>query len=94
MLVDNAIVIGEKYVHIRQKNIPPIKAANEAVHEMFKPVLATTVTTILAFLPMLFIKGIMGEWIKWIPIVVSIALAISLIEAFFYCLVDYGLLLH
>lgn len=40
-------------------------------------------TTIAAFLPMLVTKGVMGQFIRWIPIMVSIALVVSLIESFF-----------
>ncbi len=82
MLVDNSIVISENYVQHRNKGIPPKKAALESVIELWQPVCATTITTVLAFLPMLLTKGVMGEFIQWIPIVVSIALCIGLVESF------------
>ena len=83
MLVDNAIVISENYVQYRNTGTPPKQAALESVLELWKPVFATTITTVLAFLPMLLTKGVMGEFIQWIPIVVSIALCIGLVESFF-----------
>ena len=83
MLVDNAIVISENYVQYRNIGTPPKQAALESVLELWKPVFATTITTVLAFLPMLLTKGVMGQFIQWIPIVVSIALCIGLIESFF-----------
>ena len=82
MLVDNSIVISEHYARLRLQNILPHQAALNSVLELWKPICATTVTTVLAFLPMLVTKGVMGQFIKWLPIVVSIALMISLIEAF------------
>ena len=83
MLVDNSIVISENYAQLRSRNIVPHQAALQSVMELWRPVVATTVTTVLAFLPMLLTKGIMGQFIRWMPIVVSIALMISLAEAFF-----------
>ena len=82
MLVDNSIVISENYVQHRQKGDSPKPAALNSVMELWKPVFATTITTVLAFLPMLITKGVMGEFIKWIPIVVSCALCIGLVESF------------
>ena len=82
MLVDNSIVISENYVQHRHQGLTPKLAALESVMELWKPVFATTITTVLAFLPMLITKGVMGEFIKWIPIVVSIALCIGLVESF------------
>ena len=83
MLVDNAIVIGENYVQFRQRGEDSTSSALGAVREMAGPVLATTITTVFAFLPMLITKGVMGQFIRWIPIVVSLALVVSLLEAFF-----------
>ena len=82
MLVDNSIVISENYVQHRNKGISPKVAALESVIELWQPVCATSITTVLAFLPMLLTKGVMGEFIQWIPIVVSIALCIGLVESF------------
>ncbi len=83
MFVDDAVVISEYYAQKRMQNIPPIQSALESVTHLWKPIVATTATTILSFLPMLLTKGVMGEFIQWIPIVVSIALTICLIESFF-----------
>ncbi len=83
MFVDDAVVISEYYAQWRAKNVPPIQAALESVVQLWKPIVATTATTIMAFLPMLLTKGVMGEFIKWMPIVISIALTICLIESFF-----------
>ena len=83
MLVDNSIVIAEYYSRlITEDKKPPQSAALEAVRQFAKPITATVLTTIAAFLPMLVTTGVMGEFIKWIPIVVTIALLMSLFESF------------
>ncbi len=83
MFVDDAVVISEYYAQRRAKGTPPAESALESVTQLWKPIVATTATTIMSFLPMLLTKGVMGEFIKWMPIVVSIALFICLIESFF-----------
>ena len=83
MLVDNAVVIAEHYSRLAvEGKMPPKKAALEAVRRFWKPVTATVLTTIAAFLPMLVTSGVMGEFIRWIPIVVTAALLMSLFESF------------
>ncbi len=82
MIVDNSIVISENYSRHRFEGMNPKEAALQAAHEFWMPITATALTTIAAFLPMLVTKGIMGQFIRWIPIIVSLALFISLIESF------------
>lgn len=82
MLVDNSIVITENYARHRSLGKPPREAAFIAAHEFWMPITATALTTIAAFLPMLVTKGVMGEFIQWIPIVVSLTLSVSLFESF------------
>lgn len=82
MLVDNSVVISENYAKHRTDGLSPVDASVKAAHQFWVPILGTALTTIAAFLPMLFTKGIMGEFIKWIPIVVTIALLISLFESY------------
>ena len=85
MMVDNSVVISENFVRLRdQEKMEAIPAAIESVRQLWLPITSTAFTTIAAFLPMLVTKGIMGEFIKWIPIVVTIALLISLVESFFF----------
>lgn len=83
MLVDNSIVISENYTRLRHEGVNQLEAAKKAVAQFWLPITATAFTTIAAFLPMLVTKGIMGQFIKYIPIVVTIALATSLVESFF-----------
>ncbi len=82
MLVDNSIVIAENYGQLRLKGRDAIDAATKAAHQFWIPITATALTTIAAFLPMLVTKGVLGQFIRGIPIVVTIALAICIVESF------------
>lgn len=82
-LVDNSIVISDDFINSRRGGMEIIPAVKKSVNELWKPITATVVATIAAFLPMLVTKGVMGEFIKPIPIVVSLALIVSLFESFF-----------
>ncbi|WP_127718104.1 efflux RND transporter permease subunit [Halobacteriovorax sp. HLS] len=84
MLVDNSVVISENFTRLRQEGRSPEEAALESIRSLWLPITATAFTTIAAFLPMLVTKGIMGQFIKWIPIVVTISLLLSLVESFFF----------
>ncbi len=84
MMVDNAVVIAENYTRLRQEGKSSLDAATLSVDQLWLPITATAFTTIAAFMPMLVTKGIMGQFIKWIPIVVSLSLIFSLFESFFF----------
>lgn len=84
MLVDNSVVISENFARLQNdEGLDPLEAAKESVRQLWLPITCTAFTTIAAFMPMLVTKGIMGQFIKWIPIVVCISLLISLVESFF-----------
>jgi multidrug efflux pump subunit AcrB len=80
-LVDNSIVISEHYTRLREEGLDGREAAIRSARQFWVPFTASTVTIIAAFLPMLVTKGVMGQFIRWIPIVVTIALMMSLVEA-------------
>jgi|GEM_PF-435295 len=82
MLVDNSIVITDSFVNSRQNGKSSFDAAVASVRSLWAPITATAMTTIAAFLPMLVTKGIMGKFISVIPIIVTIALIVSLFESF------------
>ncbi len=82
MLVDDAVVVVESIYYRLQRGATPIDAAVGAINEIALPVTTAVLTTIAAFLPLMLLPGILGEFMRVIPMVVSIALAISLIEAF------------
>ena len=83
MLVDNAVVIGENYTRLKQDGENNRDAAIRSVEQFWLPITATVATTIAAFLPMLVTRGVMGQFIRYIPIVVTFALVIGLVESFF-----------
>ncbi|WP_198265140.1 efflux RND transporter permease subunit [sulfur-oxidizing endosymbiont of Gigantopelta aegis] len=82
MLVDDAIVVVESMYTRMREGVDSVQAAIEAIQEVFAPVTASVLTTMAAFLPLMLLPGIMGEFMLVIPLVVTIALAISLIEAY------------
>jgi multidrug efflux pump subunit AcrB len=82
-LVDNSIVISDNFVSLRRDGMEIVPAIKKSVLELWAPITATVLTTIASFLPMLVTKGIMGKFIAPIPIVVTLALLVSLVESFF-----------
>jgi len=84
MLVDNSVVISENFTRLRKLGHSALDAASISVRDLWLPISATAFTTIAAFLPMLVTKGIMGQFIRFIPIIVSISLLLSLGESFFF----------
>jgi multidrug efflux pump subunit AcrB len=81
IIVDDAIIIAENIFRHRERGLAPIEAAVEGIREVFAPVVATMLTTFLAFAPMFFMPGLMGEFVLVIPVVVTLALLVSLGEA-------------
>ncbi len=81
MLVDNGIVVVENIYRLMQEGYPPIKAAREGVGEVAMPIIASTATTLAAFLPLLFWNDIMGEFMKFLPMTLIIVLSSSLFVA-------------
>jgi multidrug efflux pump len=84
MLVDGAIVVVE-YADRRIKDgVGPMHAYVEAAKRMFWPIIASTATTLCAFLPMLFWPGVAGEFMGMLPITLIFVLAASLVVALVY----------
>ena len=81
IIVDDGIIIAENIQRHREAGASPIQAAVDGIKEVFFPVLTTILTTFLAFAPMFFMTGIMGDFVFVIPLVISLALFISLFEA-------------
>ena len=80
-LVDNSVVISEHYSKLREEGKGAREAAIESAMQFWVPFTASTITIICAFLPMLVTRGVMGQFIMWIPIIVTIALSLSLLES-------------
>jgi multidrug efflux pump subunit AcrB len=81
-VVDDAIVVGEAIYFHRKQGKPPLKAAVDGVSEVGMPVIAAVITTIVAFIPLLYVGGIMGKFIAIMPVVVISCLVVSLLECF------------
>ena len=80
IVVDDAIIVGEAIYFHRKQGKPPLKAAVDGVSEVGMPVIAAVITTIVAFIPLLYVGGIMGKFIAIMPVVVISCLAVSLVE--------------
>ena len=81
MLVDNAIVIVENIYRHYQQCGNRIQAAKQGTAEVAWPVITSTATTVAAFSPMIFWPGLMGGFMKWLPITLIITLVSSLFVA-------------
>lgn len=81
IVVDDAIVVSENTYRYMEQGIPAQEAAVLGTQQVLAPVVATVVTTIAAFLPMLLVTGTMGKFMSVIPKVVTFALLASLMEA-------------
>ncbi|MBP9708100.1 MAG: efflux RND transporter permease subunit [Oligoflexales bacterium] len=83
MLVDDAIVVMENVQRYIDKGYSRYDAAIKGTQEVWAPVAASVLTTVMAFAPMMFMSGIFGKFVKFIPLGVVIALLISLFECYF-----------
>ena len=82
MLVDDAIVVLESIVRHYKAGAPLAKAAYEGTKEVGLAVTASTLTTVVVFLPISFIEGIAGQMFKDLAITVTVSLLVSMISAF------------
>ena len=82
MLVDNAVVVIENIYRHMQDGTPRLKAALRATHEVDSAILVSTLTTVGAFSPLFVWPGIIGDFMKYLPLTVCIALVSSLVVAF------------
>jgi len=82
LIVDDAIVVGENIYARVEAGEPPVEAAVNGSREVTWPVIIAVLTTIGAFIPLMFIEGRMGDFMGVLPVVVMCALGVSLIEAF------------
>lgn len=81
LLVDDAIVVAENIKAQHEQGVPAMEAAVTGAKQVMWPVVATVLTSIVAFLPLSFVKGNMGDLLGALPIVIACALAMSLFEA-------------
>jgi len=83
LIVDDAIIIGENTTWHMEQGMAPKRAAIIGTYELAGPVSATVLTTIVAFLPLMFMQGIIGKFVFSIPVVVIVLLSFSWLEALF-----------
>ncbi len=79
MVVDGAIIVAENIHRHIERGEDPVHAAKEGIHEVGIPVIAADLTTVAAFLPMLLVPGIMGDFMSVMPKVVSVSLLGSIL---------------
>ena len=84
MLVDDGIVVVENIYRHLTMGKTRMQAAIDGTKEVMLPVATATLTTIFAFLPLLLMPGMMGQFFKYLPITVSVTLAGSLFVAFVF----------
>lgn len=81
MLVDNGIVIVENIYRLMDEGYKPFQAARYGAGEVAWPIIASTATTLAAFIPLALWPGMMGEFMKYLPITLMIVLGSSLFVA-------------
>ncbi len=81
MLVDNAIVVLENVFRLRQEGRDPFRAAIEGTGTVWTAVSGSTLTTIVVFVPVLFVPGIAGVMFKDMSITICFSLILSLVVA-------------
>ena len=81
MLVDNGIVVVENVYRLMDEGMPRFEAAKKGVGEVAMPIIASTATTLAAFFPLILWDGMMGEFMKYLPITLIIVLSSSLFIA-------------
>jgi len=83
IVVDDAIVVGENIFEHRLEGEPFLQSAVRGAQEITTPVVYAVLTTMAAFLPLAYIEGVMGKFIKQVPIVVIALFFFSLVECLF-----------
>ncbi len=83
IVVDDAIVVAENIYSHMQRGKPPVQAAIDGCLEVLRPVTATVVTSIVAFIPLMMIEGTIGKFMAVLPAAIIAALIASLIESLF-----------
>lgn len=80
IIVDDGIIVAENIWRFREQGMTPLDAAVEGASAVYAPVVTTLLTTALAFAPMFFMSGTLGDFVFVIPLVVLLALLVSFSE--------------
>ena len=84
MIVDHGIVLTENSLRLRQLGMDNRTAAIEGTNQVLWPIIASALTTVAAFLPLMILPGTIGKFLRVIPLVVTVALSVSTIEALLF----------
>jgi len=82
IIVDDAIVVAESVRSCVREGLPLSQASVEGTRRVAVPVIMSSVTTVIAFIPLMYVEGVMGKFIYVLPVVVIAAVVASGIEAF------------
>lgn len=82
IIVDDTIVVSEETLSLVQRDVPSLQAVQMGAHRMLSPVMASSLTTISAFLPLMLIGDNIGTILFDIPLVVISVIIASLLECF------------
>ncbi len=80
-LLDNSIVVLENVFRLREKGKKPHEAAIEGADQVTSPIIASTLTTVVVFLPLIFMRGMTGIMFSQLAFVIVFALICSLVTA-------------
>lgn len=81
LLVDNSIAITENIERYLRKGMPPVQAATEGTQQLVGPIFSATLTTVLAFVPIVVMPDVTGAFIKALPVTVIATLIASYLVA-------------
>lgn len=81
LLVDDAIIVSEHVYTLVEEGMEPELAAVKGTEEVTWPVVCAITTTVVAFIPLMYIEGQIGDWLGVLPVIVCVALSVSLFEA-------------
>ncbi|MEM9678847.1 MAG: efflux RND transporter permease subunit [Bacteroidota bacterium] len=84
MLVDNGIVVVENVYRLMDEGMPRIEAAKKGIGEIAFPIIISTLTTVAAFVPLGLWPGVMGQFMIYFPVTLSVVLGSSLFVAIFF----------
>lgn len=79
LLVDNVIVVTENVTRFMRKGLPAMEAAVEGTTQISWAIISSTVTTVLAFVPIMLLSGVTGDFIRSLPVTVVYTLLASLL---------------
>ncbi|MFT7538537.1 MAG: multidrug efflux pump subunit AcrB, partial [Lysobacterales bacterium] len=81
IVVDDAIVVAENISRLEREGMAPDKAAVKGTSFVILPIIASVLTTCVAFIPLYFFQGHFGNFVKYIPLIVFLMLGASLLES-------------